>query len=116
MRVKEEKEKIKDIERTRYVTSDGKKFLDKSEAEVHEGYLEWSAEVERLGVQKKNNAYYCRSKKEFDPVLIMLSYKRGLYNWRKQKWTPMEIGECQYSGVGWYYFDTRKILIHHDSV
>ena len=39
MKVKEEKEKIKDIERTRYVTSDGKKFLEKSEAEVHEGYL-----------------------------------------------------------------------------
>lgn len=116
MRVKEEKEKIKDIERTWYVTSDGKKFLDKSEAEVHAGYLEWSAEVDRLGVQKKDNSYYCRNKKEFDTVLIMLSYKKGLYNWRKQKWTSMEIDECQYSGSGWYCFDTKKILIHHNGV
>ena len=66
MEVKEEKEKIKGIVRVRYITSDGKKFIDKSEAEVHEGYLEWSAEVERLGVQKKNNTYYCRNKKKFN--------------------------------------------------
>ena len=64
MRVKEEKEKIKDIERTGYVTSDGKKFLDKSEAEVHAGYLEWSAEVDRLGVQNDCESIERRVRRE----------------------------------------------------
>ena len=68
-----------------YITSDEKKFRDRSEATVHEKYLEWSKKVQQLGIKENNGAYYCETKEQFDTVLLMLMYQKGFYNWKKQK-------------------------------
>lgn len=98
-----------------YITSDEKKFRDRSEATVHEKYLEWSKKVQQLGIKENNGAYYCETKEQFDTVLLMLMYQKGFYNWKKQKWTPMG-SDCRFETKGWYRFETKEMLIRSKSV
>lgn len=87
MAVREEQGNLK---QTVYITSDRKRFRDRSEADVHEKYLGWAQKVQQLGIKENNGAYYCETEKQFDTVLLMLMYQKGFYNWKKQKWTPMD--------------------------
>lgn len=98
-----------------YITSGEKKFRDRSEATVHEKYLEWSKKVQQLGIKENNGAYYCETKEQFDTVLLMLMYQKGFYNWKKQKWTPMG-SDCRFEAKGWYRFETKEMLIRSKSV
>jgi hypothetical protein len=45
----------------------------------------------------------------------MLMYQKGFYNWKKQKWTPME-SDCSFEAKGWYRFEAKEMLIRHKSV
>ena len=96
MTVREEQGNLK---QTVYITSDRKRFRDRSEADVHEKY----------------GAYYCKTEKQFNTVLLMLMYQKGFYNWKKQKWTPME-SDCSFEAKGWYRFEAKEMLIRHKSV
>lgn len=80
MTVREEQGNLK---QTVYITSDRKRFRDRSEADVHEKYLGWA--------------------------------QKGFYNWKKQKWTPME-SDCSFEAKGWYRFEAKEMLIRHKSV
>lgn len=85
-----------------YITSDEKKFRDRSEATVHEKYLEWSKKVQQLGIKENNGAYYCETKEQFDTVLLMLMYQKGFYNWKSRSghpWDPIA-GLRQKAGIG----------------
>ena len=112
MAVREEQGNLK---RTVYITSDRKRFRDRSEADVHEKYLGWAQKVQQLGIKENNGAYYCETEKQFDTVLLMLMYQKGFYNWKKQKWTPMG-SDCRFEGKGWYRFEAKEMLIRHKSV
>lgn len=112
MAVREEQGNLK---QTVYITSDRKRFRDRSEADVHEKYLEWSKKVQQLGIKENNGAYYCETEKQFNTVLLMLMYQKGFYNWKKQKWTPMG-SDCSFEAKGWYRFEAKEMLIRHKSV
>lgn len=47
MTVREEQGNLK---QTVYITSDRKRFRDRSEADVHEKYLGWAQKVQQLGI------------------------------------------------------------------
>lgn len=112
MTVREEQGNLK---QTVYITSDRKRFRDRSEADVHEKYLGWTQKVQQLGIKENNGAYYCETEKQFNTVLLMLMYQKGFYNWKKQKWTPME-SDCSFEAKGWYRFEAKEMLIRHKSV
>lgn len=112
MAVREEQGNLK---QTVYITSDRKRFRDRSEADVHEKYLGWAQKVQQLGIKENNGAYYCETEKQFDTVLLMLMYQKGFYNWKKQKWTPMG-SDCRFEGKGLYRFEAKEMLIRHKSV
>ena len=107
MTVREEQGNLK---QTVYITSDRKRFRDRSEADVHEKYLGWAQKVQQLGIKENNGAYYCETEKQFNTVLLMLMYQKGFYNWKKQKWTPME-SDCSFEAKGWYRFEAKEMLI-----
>lgn len=48
MTVREEQGNLK---QTVYITSDRKRFRDRSEADVHEKYLGWAQKVQQLGIK-----------------------------------------------------------------
>lgn len=112
MTVREEQGNLK---QTVYITSDRKRFRDRSEADVHEKYLGWAQKVQQLGIKENNGAYYCETEKQFNTVLLMLMYQKGFYNWKKQKWTPME-SDCSFEAKRWYRFEVKEMLIRHKSV
>lgn len=117
-RIREKEEVIGHLEKKRikYVTSDDREFLDKSEAEVHEGYLRWQQEIDRKNIPCINNAYYCKTKEEFDIVIIMLSYKHGAYNWREKRCTPFNhYKDSKFFGADWYFFEHETNRDYPDS-
>lgn len=62
MAVKEESRvRCEEISYKQYTTSDGKVFLSKSEAEVHDGLLKWSDTVRNFGVKNTGGAYHGRA-------------------------------------------------------
>ena len=77
MTVREEQGNLK---QTVYITSDRKRFRDRSEADVHEKYLGWAQKVQQLGIKENNGAYYCETEKQFNTVLLMLMYQKGCRN------------------------------------
>ena len=85
MAVREEQGNLK---QTVYITSDRKRFRDRSEADVHEKYLGWAQKVQQLGIKENNGAYYCETEKQFDTVLLMLMYQKGFYNRSGHQWDP----------------------------
>lgn len=81
MAVREEQGNLK---QTVYITSDRKRFRDRSEADVHEKYLGWAQKVQQLGIKENNGAYYCETEKQFDTVLLMLMCReevRDMFDW-----------------------------------
>ena len=117
MTVREEQGNLK---QTVYITSDRKRFRDRSEADVHEKYLGWAQKVQQLGIKENNGAYYCETEKQFDTVLLMLMYQKGFYNWKKQEEDARKLKEIKES----LYFlaeqkqtnlfrMARRLLDHH---
>lgn len=118
MTVIEKKEPIKTIEntRTKYVTSDGKEFLNKGEAEVHDGYLKWTAEIKRRNIKRVENAYFCKTKEDLEAVVMMLAYRAGAFNWKERKYTLFNHYEnYQFSGEDWYFFEHEEFMDYPDS-
>lgn len=59
MAVREEQGNLK---QTVYITSDRKRFRDRSEADVHEKYLGWAQKVQQLGIKENNGLITVRQK------------------------------------------------------
>ena len=60
MTVREEQGNLK---QTVYITSDRKRFRDRSEADVHEKYLGWAQKVQQLGIKENNGGILLRDRK-----------------------------------------------------
>lgn len=59
MAVREEQGNLK---QTVYITSDRKRFRDRSEADVHEKYLGWAQKVQQLGIKEITGHITARQK------------------------------------------------------
>lgn len=106
MAVKEESRvRCEEISYKQYTTSDGKVFLSKSEAEVHDGLLKWSDTVRNFGVKNTGGAYHCMTEEEFNAVVNMIAYENYAYNYNERKFTPINYYEkYKFSGDDWYFF------------
>lgn len=94
MAVKEESRvRCEEISYKQYTTSDGKVFLSKSEAEVHDGLLKWSDTVRNFGVKNTGGAYHCRTEEEFNAVVNMIAYENYAYNYNERKFIPINYYE-----------------------
>ena len=99
MTVREEQGNLK---QTVYITSDRKRFRDRSEADVHEKYLGWAQKVQQLGIKENNGAYYCETEKQFNTVLLMLMYQKVSTTGKSRnghQWNPIAVLR-QKDGIG----------------
>lgn len=93
---------------TKYVTSDECEFFSKSQAKVHEDYLRWKKEVERLGIPHIENAYYCKTETEYKSVVAMLACRYGHYDIREKIYKPVNHYEDgRFTGEDWYFFEYK---------
>ena len=123
MAVREEQGNLK---QTVYITSDRKRFRDRSEADVHEKYLGWAQKVQQLGIKENNGAYYCETEKQFDTVLLMLTGKnRSGHQWdptaglREKAGIDLRQKKCSYATKAYEQRSDQKsifqfILIQKD--
>lgn len=116
MAVKEESRvRCEEISYKQYTTSDGKVFLSKSEAEVHDGLLKWSDTVRNFGVKNTGGAYHCRTEEEFNAVVNMIAYENYAYDYNERKFIQRNYYEkYKFSGDDWYFFFHKTNMDYPD--
>ena len=116
MAVKEESRvRCEEITYKQYTTSDGKVFLRKSEADVHDGLLQWSDAVRNFGVKNTGGAYHCRTEEEFNAVVNMIAYETYAYDCNERKFVPQNYYEnYKFSGDDWYFFFHKSNMDYPD--
>lgn len=92
--------------RTVYVTEDGKRFYQESEAFLHDEYLKWQLTARKMGVRCVDGGYYCKDEQSLAAVVIMMSYKTGRYDWKQKKFVKFDnYQNYRFSGPDWYFFE-----------
>lgn len=78
MAIRKEKEEICGRLSTRvvYITEDGKRFCQESEAFLHGEYLKWQQTARKMGVKCIDGGYYCKNEQALATVVIMISFER----------------------------------------
>ena len=91
MAIRKEKEEICGRLSTRvvYITEDGKRFCQESEAFLHDECLKWQQTSKKMGVMCIDGGYYCKDEQALAAVVIMMSYKTGRYDWKQKKFSNM---------------------------
>lgn len=92
MAIRKEKEEICGRLSTRvvYITEDGKRFCQESEAFLHGEYLKWQQTARKMGVKCIDGGYYCKNEQALATVVIMISYKTGRYDWKQKKFVKYD--------------------------
>lgn len=108
MAIRKEKEEICGRLSTRvvYITEDGKRFCQESEAFLHGEYLKWQQTSRKMGVKCIDGGYYCKNEQALAAVVIMISYKTGRYDWKQKKFVKYDnYQNYRFSGPDWYFFE-----------
>ena len=77
MAIRKEKEEICGRLSTRvvYITEDGKRFCQESEAFLHGEYLKWQQTARKMGVKCIDGGYYCKNEHAGKPYPYGYSVK-----------------------------------------
>lgn len=72
MAIRKEKEEVSGwlfSTRAVYITEDGKRFYQESEAFLHDEYLKWQQTARKMGVRCIDGGYYCESEQAFQMTI-----------------------------------------------
>lgn len=109
MAIRKEKEEVSGwlfSTRAVYITEDGKRFYQESEAFLHDEYLKWQQTARKMGVRCIDGGYYCESEQALAAVVIMMSYKTGRYDGKQKKFVKYDnYKNYRFSGPDWYFFE-----------
>lgn len=82
MAIRKEKEEICGRLSTRvvYITEDGKRFCQESEAFLHGEYLKWQQTARKMGIKCIDGGYYCKNEQALAAVVIITMARKTAAN------------------------------------